>query len=210
MSKRMSTLVVALVVGSFSLGSVGLASAGVDAAVPATETLYISAGCPSDTPGTCTSTRWLGKTSGDATTNFVTAVTPVDEVFYQAEGSLNWRDYASDDSLREAGYPLRAAEQIKATVALESEGPGVNMTVHARIEATTATNQTITFGPLEQTLTMMPASTAAVPFAFDIPDELEGAVVKSMTFYMALHGVNLNAGYINQAGGSTVEIPYTK
>ena len=206
MNTRLKGLALALVLGSFSLGSIGIASAQETVLVPATEQLFISAGCVG-TP-TCTSTRWLGKEAGTATSNFLTATTPVDEVNYRATGAVNWRNYASDDSLREGGYPLNAAEQIKATVALETEGLAVNDTVHARIEALTATNQQITFGPLEQTVTMTPASTADVNFSFDIPDNLEGKVIQSLTFYVAVHGVNVEGGYIDQQGGSTVEIPY--
>lgn len=182
-----------------------LHSAAAADPVAKTETLYISAGCPGT--GTCTSTRWLGKKAGDATSNFVTSVTPVDEVLYRATGSLNWRDYASDDSLRTAGYPLQASENITANVRLTSTGVAINDTVHARIEAQIG-NQTVTFGPLEATATMTPSQTVDVPFVFDIPDNLEGKILKSATFYVALHGVNVQGGYINQAGGSTVTIPY--
>ena len=206
MNTRIKGLALALVIGSFGLGSIGVASAAEP--VAATDLLYISAGCPQNTPGTCTSTRWLGKTKGNATSNFITSVTPVDEVLYRVDGSLNWRDYASDDSVRAGGYPLNAAEPIKATVALSTNGVAINDTVHARIEAVTATNQNITFGPLEQTVTMTPASTANVNFSFDIPDNLEGKVIQTLTFYVALHGVNVQGGYINQQGGSTLEIPY--
>ena len=205
MTRRLKHLALALVVGALSLGSIGMASAE-PILVPATENLYISAGCPGT--GTCTSTRWLGKTAGDATSNFLTSVTPVDEVLYRVDGSLNWRDYAGDDSLRAAGYPLRAAAPLKATVGLSTTGVAANMTVHARVEAVTSTNQNITFGPLEQVVTMTPNSTTSVGYEFDIPDQLEGKIVKSLTVWIALHGVNVQGGYINQAGGSTLEIPY--
>ena len=207
MTQQAKLVVLALALGALTLGSTGIASAEAVLA-PATENLYISAGCPPDATGTCTSTRWLGKNPGDATSNYLTSVTPVDEVFYQADGSLNWRDYASDDTLRLEGYPLRAAEPIKATVALAGDGVAINNTVHARVEATTSTNQTITFGPLEQVVTMTPASTAEVKFEFEIPDELDGTLVRSLTFWMAMHGVNAQSGYIDQEGGSTLELPY--
>jgi hypothetical protein len=199
-------LTLVLAVGGLSLTSVGVASAE-PVFVAATENLFISAGCPGT--GTCTSTRWLGKTAGDATSNFTTAITPVDEVIYRADGSINWRDYAGDDSLRALGYPLRAAEPIKVNVEFSAEGPGVNNTVHARVEAVMGNNQTVTFGPLEQTVTTMaPASANDVSFSFDIPDALDRQVAKSLTFYVAIHGVNAAAGYINQEGGSTLELPY--
>lgn len=207
MAPPLKRLALALAVGALTVGSVQVAAAE-PVFEAATENLYISAGCPQNTPGTCTSTRWLGKKPGDATSNFVTSVTPVDEVLYRVDGSLNWRDYAGDETLRAGGYSLRAAEPIKATVGLSTNGVAINNTVHARVEATTASGQMITFGPLEQTVTMTPASTASVPFSFDIPDELEGKVVNGLTFYVASHGVNAQGGYINQAGGSTLELPY--
>lgn len=210
MRHRARLLIVGLVVGSFTLGAAGATSAQELAPVPATEDLFISAGCPPDATGTCTSTRWLGKEPGDATSNYLTSITPVDEVFYQADGSLNWRDYASDDTLRVEGYPLRANAPINATVALSANAAGiaVNSTVHARVEAVTADNQSITFGPLEQTVTILPGATEQVSFKFEIPPELDGKVVKVLTFWMALHGVNAQGGYIDQEGGSTVKLPY--
>jgi hypothetical protein len=80
--------------------------------------------------------------------------------------------------------------------------------VHARVEALTSTNQTITFGPLEQTVTMLPLASTDVNFSFDIPDDLDGQLIRSLTFYVAMHGVNVQAGYIDQEGGSTLELPY--
>jgi hypothetical protein len=62
------------------------ADSSLDGLTPAVDRLFISAGCPSSTPGTCTSTRWLGKQPGDANSNFLTATTPVDHVLYQVDG----------------------------------------------------------------------------------------------------------------------------
>ena len=205
MTRHTKLAVIALALGMLSAGPAGSALAE-PVFEAATENLYISAGCPGT--GTCTSTRWLGKQPGDATSNFITSVTPVDEVLYRVDGSLNWRDYAGDDSLRAAGYPLRAAAPIKATVGLSTTGVAINTTVHARVEAVTSTNQTITFGPQEKVVTMTPASTTSVNYEFDIPDDLDHRVVKSLTVFIALHGVNAQGGYINQAGGSTLEVPY--
>lgn len=176
--------------------------------LPATETLYIAAGCPEDTPGTCTSTRWLGLTAGDATSNYITAITPVDEALYHVEGGPNWRDYPSDDSLAAEGYPLRADEDIEAVVALSAQGPGAAVTVHARVTAF-VDGQFTTFGPQEQFVeALVPTTTTEVPFSFDIPEELDGAVLSSATFDVAVHGANVAAGYIDQQGGSTVDLPY--
>jgi hypothetical protein len=207
MTRNAKLAVIAVALGTLSLGSTTVASAET-VLVPSTENLYISAGCPPDATGQCTSVRWLGKNPGDATSNYQTSITPVDEVFYQADGSLNWRDYSGDDTLRVEGYPLRAAEPINATVTLTTNGVAINNTVHARVEALTDTNQVITFGPLEQTVTMTPNSTEELDFAFDIPEELDGRVITTLTFWMAMHGVNAQGGYINQEGGSTLELPY--
>ena len=209
MATKNKRLIAVLTVAAMTLGSAAAASATTDtAATPATENLFISAGCPSDTPGTCTSTRWLGKTAGDATSNFLTATTPVDEVLYRADGSLNWRDYPGDDSLRADGYALRADAPITATVAVTANGVAIEDTVHAYVEGTNAAGDLVTFGPLEQKVTLLPAEKKDVKFSFDIPAELEGVAVSGLAFYVALHGVNAQGGYINQAGGSSVQIPY--
>jgi len=207
MTRNAKLAVIAVALGTLTLGSTTAASAE-PVLVASSENLYISAGCPPDATGTCTSTRWLGKNPGDANSNFITSITPVDEVLYRVDGSLNWRDYAGDETLRADGYLLRADAPITATVGLSSEGPAVNNTVHARVEALTSTNQTITFGPLEQTVTMLPLATTDVNFSFDIPDDLDGELIRSLTFYVAMHGVNVQAGYIDQSGGSTLELPY--
>jgi len=208
MKNSMKRLLAVLTTAMVAVVSVSAASADTITLTPKTETLYIAAGCPPDATGTCTSTRWLGKRAGDATSNYTTSITPVDEVFYQAEGSLNWRDYASDNTLRAEGYKLRAAENIVATVSVAGDGPAINNTVHARIEALTADNKTVEFAEQKKTATQMPASTTKFEFAFDIPDTLEGTTIKSLTFFVAMHGVNANAGHIDQEGGSTLKIPY--
>lgn len=192
-----------------ALGMMGVANAEETVLTPATETLFISAGCAPDTPGTCTSTRWLGRATGDATSNYLTATTPVDEVLYRVDGAPNWRDYPSDESLRADGYPLNAGEDLQATVTLSARVIAANNTVHARIDAMTADRKVVTFGPLEVTgVTIGPNSQQEVEFAFDIPDSLDGVTLKHLTFFTAVHGVNAQGGYINQQGGSTVEIPY--
>ncbi len=188
------------------------------ATLPATETLYISAGCPQDTPGTCTSTRWLGKTSGDSSSNFITAITPADEVMFRATGAINWRDYASDSSLRAQGYRLDVARDLEVDVQLSSQGAMVNATVHARanlnlcdVDAAGAfvNCKTTQLNGANQTVL---ANTAAAPttasFKIDLPDTMAGKTLRSMTVEIAVHGVNAAGGYINQQGGSPVRIPY--
>ena len=198
----------ALIAAVMMMGSLAAAGAEEPVLEAATERLFISAGCPQDTPGTCTSTRWLGTEKGDSSSNFITSVTPVDEALYRAEGTLNWRDYMSDDTLRAEGYPLRADEPLKQTVAISAKGVGVNTTVHARIEAVTEAGNVVTFGPLETTFNILPNATHVANFDFDIPAELEGVALDSLAAYVAVHGVNAQAGYIDQQGGSTVTIPY--
>ncbi len=68
---RTPNLIAALAIAPMLLGIV--AAEGDNELAPVTETLFISAGCPQDTPGTCTSTRWLGRTSGDSSSNFINA-----------------------------------------------------------------------------------------------------------------------------------------
>lgn len=196
-----------IALAALTVGPLSSASAQEATVVPATEELFVSAACVG-TP-TCTSTRWLGKTPGDATSNFLTSTTPVDEARYRLDGSLNWRDYASDESVRATGYPLNSAEKIVASVRLQTNNPGIAAlnTVHARIEAF-VDNQAVTFGPLEVTQNILPNSFADYRFEFEIPAELEGRVLKSPTFWVATHGINAQGGYINQAGASTVNIPY--
>ena len=208
MNTRRNRFVALLAAVTMTFGSLALASAEEPVLEPATETLYISAGCPASTPGTCTSTRWLGKTKGDATSNFLTSTLPVDEVLYHAEGEPNWRDYASNDSLRPEGYALRSDAPLVQAVTLESDGPGVQTTVHAKIDAVTESGEDVSFGPLVQTVNMLPASRQTLTFSFDIPSELEGVALDSMTAWVAVRGVNLSAGAIDQQGGSTVTIPY--
>ena len=193
-----------LLVGSFN------AAAAETVLEPRTETLYISAGCPPSTPagGTCTSTRWLGKAKGDSTSNFLTATTPADEATYRLQGTINWRDYASDDSLRVGGYPLRADQPLVQVVTITANGIAANATVRGRIEGITTTGETVTFGPLAQTITLTPTGRQAVTFNHDIADTLEGVALESLTAYVAVHGINAQGGYIDQQGGSTVAVPY--
>ena len=208
MKRRSRVLALLGVIGM--LGSMSLASAEELPPVAATETLYISAGCPPSTPagGTCTSTRWLGKTKGSATSNFQTAITPVDEVLYRVDGTLNWRDYASDESFRVGGYALRADQPLTETIVLQATGAAPTTWVHGRVEAVTAAGDTVTFGPLERNVAILPNAPTTVTFDFDIPDALEGVSIESATAYIAVRGVNLNAGHINQQGGSMVKIPF--
>lgn len=188
------------------------ASASEPLGSPATETLFISAGCPQDTPGTCTSTRWLGKQAGDATSNFITAVTPVDEVLFRAEGSIRWRDYASDRSLRAEGYPLRADDPATMAVTVSAaRGVAANTTVHGRLSAryvdADGKNKVLALGEMQEVVTIV-ADTATVSFEFDVPDEMDGVVVTSLLAEVAVHGVNVQGGHIDQQGGSTVTLPY--
>lgn len=183
----------------------------------ATETLYISAGCPTDATGQCTSTRWLGTTSGDANSNYQTAITPVDHVLYQADGSLQWRDYPSDFSFAADGYLLDDTRDLGVTVTLSSHsqgGAGANTTVHARAIANvtladgTTTNRTLT-AP-EQVLEPMTTLNGPVSAEFDIdlPDDLAGATLNRLTVEIAVHGLHARNGYIDQRGGSPVTIPH--
>lgn len=206
MRPRMSRLVV-LLVGVAVIGAIPTGGTAQEGPLPATEQLFIAAGCPPDNPATCTSTRWLGRSPGDATSNYLTATTPVDEVFYQAQGSINWRDYPSDETLREGGYELRSEEPIRATVTLSANVIAANTTVHARIDAFTGLGFR-QFGPLEQVVTILPSGSEEVEFEFAIPAELEGVAMTGLTFYVAVHGVNVQGGYIDQEGGSDVLIPY--
>ena len=207
MTHRTRRAVLGIFLAALTIGPLGSVSAQEPTLVPATEELFISAACVG-TP-TCTSTRWLGKTKGDATSNFLTSTTPVDEALYRVDGSLNWRDYGSDDSLRAGGYPLNASEKIVSTVRVQTSNPGVAAlcTVHSRIEAL-IDGQTVTFGPLEATQNILPNGFADYRFEFEVPDDLEGKVLQSLTSWVATHGVNAQGGYINQAGASTVKIPY--
>lgn len=178
-------------------------------ATAATEQLYIAAGCPPATPagGTCTSTRWLGKEPGDSTSNFLTSTTPADEVFYRADGSLNWRDYVSDASLRKDGYPLRTAEPVVMAVGLVARGVAASTTVHARITGTTVDRKFVDLGEQQQVVTIV-AGAQTLAFEFALPPELEGAALKTLVAEIAVHGVNVQGGYIDQQGGSTVTIPF--
>lgn len=186
-----------------ALASSSLALTTTEAPAAEAETLFISAGCPQDTPGTCTSTRWLGHESGDATSNFITAVTPVDEVLYRAEGSLNWRDYPSDETVGE--YVL-SGDAIEAVVTLSARGPGIETTVHGRISAKVGGAWT-TLEAEPQTVLLLPASETPVTLTFDVGAH-GGELLQDPTFEVAVHGVNLNAGHIDQQGGSTLTIPY--
>lgn len=183
----------------------------------ATETLYISAGCPTDATGSCTSTRWLGKQTGDATSNYRTSVTPVDEVYYRANGSLNWRDYPSDLTFPSDGYLLDDTRDLGVTVTIMSNGnggAGAEVTVHTRAQANvtladgTTTNRTLEVD--SQTVPTMTTLDGPVPveFAIDLPDDLAGATLNRLTIDVALHGINVQNGYIDQQGGSPVTIPH--
>lgn len=197
----------------------GLIAASEAAPTAATETLYISAGCPQDTPGTCTSTRWLGTQSGDATSNFLTATTPVDEALYRAQGSINWRDYPSDLTFAAEGYVLDATRDLEIDVTVVSNVLAVNNTVHARARlnlcdvdadgnVSNCSDSTVTAA--DQTVTILPQSEATVAFDVDLPDSMQGKLLRRMTVEIAVHGVNAQGGYIDQEGGSPVRIPYLK
>jgi hypothetical protein len=83
-------------------------------------------------------------------------------------------------------------------------------TVHARVHLTTADSFTSTTLP-EQTVDLLlvqPGATAEVKFDFDLPDALHGVTISDLTFEVAVHGVNAQGAYINQAGGSFVDVPH--
>jgi hypothetical protein len=176
---------------------------------PATDTLFISAGCPQDTPGTCTSTRWLGKTPGNANTNFLTATTPVDEVLFRADGTINWRDYASDKSLPAAGYTIDATRPLELDLTVQNNALMANESFHARVTLRTADGKSVQLPAQRQERQLVaPQSAVTVEFDFDLPDTLQGVVVRSMTAEVAVHGVNAQGGYINQSGESEVRVPH--
>ncbi len=174
-----------------------------------TETLFISAGCPQDTPGTCTSTRWLGRVTGDSSSNFVTAITPADEVLFRATGQINWRDYASNNTVPAEGYRLIGGSTIKMTVQLTAQGPGVNTTVHGRVILRPKTGSSTTITGADQTILLTaPAGTSTVTFDLKVPTALDNVVIGSLTAEIGVHGVHAAAGYLNQQGGSTVTSPH--
>ena len=181
----------------------------------ATETVYLSAGCAPTTPGQCESTRWLGTVSGDATTNFLTATTPVDEAEFRATGAINWRDYPADASF--GAYVLDADRDLGITVTLSSSataGAGANVTVRARARLHLVDDQGARSTELvtadAQVITAMTTLDGAVPveFALDLPAALDGRTLDDMTVEVAVHGVNVQSGYIDQQGGSPVTIPH--
>lgn len=182
----------------------------------ATETLYISAGCPTDATGQCTSTRWLGRITGDATSNYLTSVLPADEALYRVDGSLNWRDYPSDTTLEADGYLLDDTRDLGVTVTIAAHsqgGAGIETTVYSRVDATVilADGRTVTrsLSAPEQSVTMTTLDgDVPVDFAMDIPDDLAGATLQRMTVWVAVRGINARNGYIDQEGGSPVTIPY--
>ncbi|CAN5402805.1 hypothetical protein BH23ACT9_BH23ACT9_13630 [soil metagenome] len=138
----------------------------------------------------------------------------MDEVNFQTDGRLNWRDYASDSSLRPGGYRLQGGDVVTATVVLSAQGVGLNTTAHGRISlrtsaltAPTPTTTTLLPAP-EQSVIILPGEEEAVTFAFTIPEGLDTRVLRGATFEVAVRGVNVAAGYINQQGGSTVTIPW--
>jgi hypothetical protein len=202
-------LIAGVAAATFTALSVLSAAASEPTVTPETETLYISAGCPPSTPagGTCTSTRWLGLTPGESTSNFLTSTTPVDEVLYRVDGEPNWRDYGSDSSLRAEGYPLRSEDPIRMTVTVAANVLAANATVHGRLEGTTADRKFVSLGSAEQVITVV-ADEETVTFEFDVPASLEGVTLRNLTAYVAVHGINAQGGYIDQQGGSTVELPY--
>lgn len=181
----------------------------------ATETFFISAGCPTDATGQCTSTRWLGKVTGDSSSNFLTAITPADEATFRATGAINWRDYPSDPTFEE--YLLDDSRDIGVTVTISSHsqgGAGAQVTVRARTNLTlrladgsTASRQ---LTAPAQVVDAMSTVTGPVPveFAIDVPDDLAGATVTRMTTEVAVHGLNARNGYIDQQGGSPVTVPH--
>ncbi len=173
--------------------------------VSRTETLYIAAGCPQDTPGTCTSTRWLGKSPGDAQSNFITSITPVDEVNYQL-GEVNWRDYPAHASQRES-YLLDAERDGRVVVALTAQGPGVLTTLHVRVSGFDGDGTYVVLLDDQRTENLLPRATTEFEFVLDL-DALAGTSVNSLQVDLAVHGVNVAAGYIDQAGGSFVELPW--
>lgn len=177
--------------------------------IPATDRLFIAAGCPQDTPGTCTSTRWLGKSPGDANSNFLTATTPADEVLYRATGDINWRDYASDSSIPTGGYVMDASRDVEMSVNITNNALMVNETIHARVTLRHGDFQsTVLNGDDIEVLIQNPGTTATYSWDLNVPDELDGVTVTSVTAEIAVHGVNAQGGYIDQSGGSFVKIPH--
>lgn len=167
------------------------------------EQLFISAGCPSDTPGTCTSVRWLGTSPGDATSNFLTAMTPADEVLYQVDGVPNWRDYPGDKSVGQ--YSL-SGDPLEAVVVLSGDGVGAQTVVESRVRVKVDGSWKLI--PTEtQTVVVLPNEPTEVTLPFDV-SAYAGQVLTNITFEIAVRGINLYSGRIDQEGGSTVTIPH--
>jgi hypothetical protein len=204
MSSRSRWLVAVMAVLAMCMGT-GATAAEAPATSKATETLLISAGCPQDTPGTCTSTRWLGTSAGSATSNFLTSTTPADAALHAAGQEPTWRDYVSNNTLKQGGYVLDASEPLTATVSVSANGIGLQNNVDARISAR-IDGKTVAFAAQRQTIDLLPGETKAVTFTWDIP---EGAkILDRMTFETRVFGFNAQAGYIDQKGGSTVVISH--
>jgi hypothetical protein len=132
-------------------------------------------------------------------------------VLFQVDGEPNWRDYASDKTLRTGGYPLQAGEPLTMAVTVSANAIAANATVHGRLSGryvdSAGKAQPVTFGEAKEVVTIV-ADKQTVIFTFDIPDDLEGLSLTSVLAEVAVHGVNVQGGYIDQRGGSTVTIPY--
>lgn len=179
---------------------------GLDDLVPAEEVLYISAGCVG-TP-TCTSTRWLGRDPGTATSNWLTATTPVDEVYAISGSAPNWRDYASDETLNPDGYILNAEKPMAVTVTVQGNVLTARNTVHARLTLVTDGGYDMLPAQSDMIDLIAGAGEESVTLNFAIPAALHGETLTSLTAEVAVHGINAQGGYINQAGKSTVVIPH--
>jgi hypothetical protein len=106
---------------------------------------------------------------------------------------------------------MRAGEPLTMAVTVSARGVMGNATVHGRLSGryldSAGKAQLVTFGVDEEVVTIV-ADKQTVTFDFDIPDNLEGLSLTSMLAEVAVHGVNVQGGYIDQQGGSTVTIPY--
>ena len=173
--------------------------------VAATDTLYISAGCPQDTPGTCTSTRWLGRQTGDANSYFLTDQTPASLVLAEQEGP-NWRDYPSTSAV--GTFVMNAEEDAVATVVLSNSGVQAANELDARLTLRHDGSKTTTLTVPTQSVLLADRGETAYTFAFDIPEELHRVEVTRMTFEIALKGANAGSPTMNQAGGSTLRVPH--
>lgn len=179
---------------------------------PASERVYFAINCVRAADGaTCQSTAYeLSLQPGDSGVGQLGAITPLDYVTYRTDG-YRMQEFASNATLDDS-YLLRTDEALTGRVVLsgyQSTHLSVDSGVYVRVSATRPGSFTpIPLGEAEITKIVGLPGDTAYEFSFDVPAELDGTAVSSLSAEVGQRHITvLGSGFMRGKGESYFDLP---